>query len=59
MGTAYKYLLGNLVHENTTNVPTGFMPKKSVRIKCKNSNVFFRKRKRVYLCFGAHQESPQ
>jgi len=35
------------------------MPKKSVRIKCKNSNVFFRKRKRVYLCDGAHQESPQ
>ena len=32
MWIAYTYLLGNLVHEKTTNVPTIFMPKNV----CKN-----------------------
>jgi hypothetical protein len=31
MGIAYKYLLGNLVHEKTTIVPISFMLKKKKR----------------------------
>jgi hypothetical protein len=59
IGNAYKYLLGNLVRKNTTNVPPSFKPKKkSERRKCQNSN-FFSGHGNQRLCVGAHQESPQ
>jgi hypothetical protein len=43
MVIAYKYLLGNLVHENTTNIPTSSMPKDVCKNKLQKYQCVFRK----------------
>jgi hypothetical protein len=59
MGIAYKSLLENLIHKSTTNVPTRSCQKNLREESAKTATYFFRTRKPVSLCIGAHQESPQ